>query len=159
MTSGCTNIRGWGYRLYLWLFPACHCHDGARGHYCFRFDTATTRAPINQLAVGTALANPTYHDVVLPSTTTLYASSFMDLTNGPLIMHLPHAAACSWHKSTEIFYRPASGTMDECPTGSRQVRVCRANPVITFWSAPAGPQHQLPDMQELSNLTVTLYGQ
>ena len=48
-----------------------------------------TRAPINQLVIGTALPNPTYHDVVLPSTTTLYASSFMDLTNGPLILHVP----------------------------------------------------------------------
>ncbi len=30
-----------------------------------------TRAPINQLVIGTTLPNPTYHDVVLPSTTTL----------------------------------------------------------------------------------------
>ncbi len=52
-----------------------------------------TRAPINQLVIGTALPNPTYHDVVLPSTTTLYASSFMDLTNGPLILHVPQLPA------------------------------------------------------------------
>lgn len=51
--------------------------------------SAPTRAPINQLVIGTALPNPTYHDVVLPSTTTLYASSFMDLTSGPLILHVP----------------------------------------------------------------------
>jgi hypothetical protein len=51
--------------------------------------SAPTRAPINQLVVGTALPNPTYHDVVLPSTTTLYASSFMNLTTGPLILHVP----------------------------------------------------------------------
>ena len=38
-------------------------------------------------------AQPTYHDVVLPSTTTLYASSFMDLTNGPLILHVPELPA------------------------------------------------------------------
>ncbi len=50
---------------------------------------APTRAPINQLVIGTALPNATYHDVVLPSTTTLYASSFMDLTSGPLILHVP----------------------------------------------------------------------
>jgi hypothetical protein len=50
---------------------------------------APTRAPINQIVVGTALPNPTYHDVVLPSTTTLYASSFMDLTSGPLVLHVP----------------------------------------------------------------------
>ncbi len=51
--------------------------------------SAPTRAPINQLVIGTALPNPTYHDVVLPSTTTLYASSFMDLTSGPLVLHVP----------------------------------------------------------------------
>lgn len=52
-----------------------------------------TRAPINQLVIGTALPDPTYHDVVLPSTTTLYASSFMDLTSGPLILHVPQLPA------------------------------------------------------------------
>jgi hypothetical protein len=51
--------------------------------------SAPTRAPINQIVIGTALPNPTYHDVVLPSTTTLYAQSFMDLTSGPLILHVP----------------------------------------------------------------------
>ncbi|MBV9502719.1 MAG: DUF1254 domain-containing protein [Acidobacteriaceae bacterium] len=48
-----------------------------------------TRAPINQIFAATALPNASYHDVVLPSTTTLYGSSFMDLTSGPLIMHVP----------------------------------------------------------------------
>lgn len=47
------------------------------------------RAPINQLAIANQLPNKSYQDVVLPSTTTLYASSFMDLSNGPLILHLP----------------------------------------------------------------------
>ncbi len=51
--------------------------------------SAPTRAPINQIVVGTALPSPTYHDVVLPSTTTLYASSFMNLTSAPLILHVP----------------------------------------------------------------------
>ncbi len=51
--------------------------------------SAPTRAPINQLVIGTALPNPAYHDVVLPSTTTLYASSFMNLTSGPLVLHVP----------------------------------------------------------------------
>jgi len=55
--------------------------------------SAPTRAPINQLVVGTALPNPAYHDVVLPSTTTLYASSFMNLTSGPLILHVPQLPA------------------------------------------------------------------
>ena len=52
-----------------------------------------TRAPINQIVIGTQLPNSTYQDVVLPSTTTLYASSFMNLTNGPWIMHVPQLPA------------------------------------------------------------------
>lgn len=47
------------------------------------------RAPINQLAIGTKLPDKSYQDVVLPSTTTLYASSFMDLSTGPLVLHIP----------------------------------------------------------------------
>ncbi len=47
------------------------------------------RAPINQLSKGTKLPNASYTDVVLPSTTTLYASSFMDLCNEPMVLHLP----------------------------------------------------------------------
>ena len=53
-------------------------------------DTNTLgRAPINQMAIATKLPDKTYQDVVLPSTTTLYASAFMDLSTGPLILHIP----------------------------------------------------------------------
>jgi hypothetical protein len=37
--------------------------------------SSPTRAPINQLVIGTAQLTQTYQDVVLPSTTILYASS------------------------------------------------------------------------------------
>jgi DNA sulfur modification protein DndE len=51
--------------------------------------TKLGRAPINQLAKATTLPDSSYSDVVLPSTSTLYASSFMDLSKGPMVLHLP----------------------------------------------------------------------
>ena len=47
------------------------------------------RAPLNQFTKSTVLPDGTYKDVVLPSTTTLYASAFLNLTAEPVIMHLP----------------------------------------------------------------------
>ena len=48
----------------------------------------TGRAPINQLYRATELpVGSSYTDVVLPSTTTMYAPAFIDLTDGPLILH------------------------------------------------------------------------
>jgi hypothetical protein len=47
------------------------------------------RAPLNQFTKSTLLPDGTYKDVVLPSTTTLYASAFLNLTAEPVIMHLP----------------------------------------------------------------------
>ena len=52
-------------------------------------EVTSTRAPINQLVIGDALPDPAFQYVVLPSTTTLYASSFMDLSSGPLVLHMP----------------------------------------------------------------------
>ncbi len=54
-------------------------------------DTTTTigRAPINQFAKGTKLPNGSYKDVVLPSTTTLYASAFLNLSAEPVVLHIP----------------------------------------------------------------------
>jgi len=48
------------------------------------------RAPINQLYRAMALpVGSTYKDVVLPSTTTMYATGFFNLQKGPLILHIP----------------------------------------------------------------------
>lgn len=54
-------------------------------------DSTTTigRAPINQFAKGTKLPNGSYKDVVLPSTTTLYASAFLNLSTEPIVLHIP----------------------------------------------------------------------
>jgi len=52
--------------------------------------TQLGRAPISQLYRATGLpVGSGYKDVVLPSTTTLYAPSFMDLSKEPLILHIP----------------------------------------------------------------------
>lgn len=51
---------------------------------------STGRSPINQFYKATQLpVGSSYTDVVLPSTTTMYAPSFIDLTNQPLILHIP----------------------------------------------------------------------
>jgi hypothetical protein len=47
------------------------------------------RAPLNQFTKSTVLPDGTYKDVVLPSTLTLYASSFINLSAEPVILHLP----------------------------------------------------------------------
>jgi hypothetical protein len=48
-----------------------------------------TRAPINQFIKETALPNGSYKDVVLPSTSTLYESVWLNLTEEPIILHIP----------------------------------------------------------------------
>ncbi len=54
-------------------------------------DNMTTmgRAPINQFALAKALPDASYTDVVLPSTTTLYGSAFLDLSTEPIVLHVP----------------------------------------------------------------------
>jgi hypothetical protein len=50
----------------------------------------TGRAPINQLYKEAALqVGSAFKDVVLPSTTTLYATGFFNLEKEPLVLHLP----------------------------------------------------------------------
>src|SRR5215813_1522672 len=55
-------------------------------------DTATKlgAAPLNQFGKEPRLPDPSFKDVVLPSTTTLYASSFLNLGAEPMILHIPH---------------------------------------------------------------------
>jgi DNA sulfur modification protein DndE len=54
-------------------------------------DTTTVmgRAPVNQFFLVQGLPNASYTDVVLPSTTTLYGSAFLDLHNEPMVLHVP----------------------------------------------------------------------
>ena len=46
-------------------------------------------APLNQFGKEEVLPNSTFTAVVLPSTSTLYASSFIDLCEEPVILHIP----------------------------------------------------------------------
>ena len=46
-------------------------------------------APLNQFGKETVLPNASFTAVVLPSTSTLYASSFINLCEEPIILHLP----------------------------------------------------------------------
>jgi hypothetical protein len=47
------------------------------------------RGPINQLVKETRLPNGSYKDVVLPSTSTMYVATFLDLTAEPVVFHIP----------------------------------------------------------------------
>jgi hypothetical protein len=47
-------------------------------------------APLNQFGKETVLPNSSFTAVVLPSTTTLYVSSFLNLQAEPVILHLPN---------------------------------------------------------------------
>lgn len=48
------------------------------------------RAPVNQFSFAQELPKASYTDVVLPSTTTMYGSAFLDLHNEPIVLHLPN---------------------------------------------------------------------
>ena len=47
-------------------------------------------APLNQFGKEMVLPNSSFNAVVLPSTTTLYASSFLNLKSEPVILHIPN---------------------------------------------------------------------
>src|SRR5437879_720306 len=47
-------------------------------------------APLNQFGKEPKLPDSTFTAVVLPSTSTLYASSFLNLKAGPVILHIPN---------------------------------------------------------------------
>ncbi|WP_136604317.1 DUF1254 domain-containing protein [Paenibacillus dokdonensis] len=48
-----------------------------------------TRAPLNQFYYSTALASPAYKDIVTPNSSTLYFTSWLDLSKGPVVLKLP----------------------------------------------------------------------
>lgn len=49
----------------------------------------TTRAPINQFYYSTTLATPEYRDIVTPNSNTLYFTSWLDLSKGPVVLNVP----------------------------------------------------------------------
>ena len=48
----------------------------------------TERAPMNQFAYG-KLATPAETDVVLPNVNVLYATAWLNLSAGPIVLHIP----------------------------------------------------------------------
>ena len=66
---------------------------GVTGRTATTVPDATTKlggAPLNQFGKEQRLPDATFKDVVLPSTTTLYASSFINLSAEPMILHIPY---------------------------------------------------------------------
>ncbi len=52
--------------------------------------TTSGAAPLNQFGKQTEFATSEFTSVVLPSTSTLYASAFLNLKNEAMILHLPN---------------------------------------------------------------------
>ena len=48
-----------------------------------------TRAPINQFYYSQTLASPEFQDIVTPNSNTLYFTAWLDLSKGPVVLHVP----------------------------------------------------------------------
>ena len=48
-----------------------------------------TRAPVNEFNYSTTLATPEYRDIVTPNSNTLYFTSWLDLSKGPVVSNEP----------------------------------------------------------------------
>ncbi|TXK86134.1 DUF1254 domain-containing protein [Paenibacillus sp. N3.4] len=48
-----------------------------------------TRAPINHFYFAQTLASPEFKDIVTPNSNTLYFTAWLDLFNGPVVLHVP----------------------------------------------------------------------
>jgi hypothetical protein len=80
------GVLGYIYGYPLMMF-------GVTGRTATTVPDAMTRlgaAPLNQFGKETVLPDATFTAVVLPSTSTLYASSFLNLCEEPVILHIPN---------------------------------------------------------------------
>ena len=80
-----------GVLAYIYGYPLMMF--GVTGRTATTVANGTTKlggAPLNQFGKESTLPNYKFTAVVLPSTSTLYASSFLNLCNEPVIMHLPN---------------------------------------------------------------------
>lgn len=80
-----------GARSYIYGYPLIIM--GVTGRTATNIPNATTRlaaAPLNQFGKELVLPDASFTAVVLPSTSTLYASSFLDLCREPVILHIPN---------------------------------------------------------------------
>jgi hypothetical protein len=80
-----------GVESYIYGYPLLMF--GVTGRTATTVPDATTKlggAPLNQFGKEMRLPDATFTSVVLPSTTTLYASSFLNLSAEPVILHIPY---------------------------------------------------------------------
>jgi hypothetical protein len=79
-----------GVRAYLYGYPLVMFGVTERVVTAVPDSTSVQgRAPVNQFSFAQQLPDESYEDVVLPSTTTLYASAFLELHNEPIVLHIP----------------------------------------------------------------------
>jgi hypothetical protein len=79
-----------GVQAYIYGYPLLMF--GVTGRTATTVQDTMTRlgaAPLNQFGKEQNLPNSTFTSVVLPSTTTLYASAFINLQTEPVILHIP----------------------------------------------------------------------
>lgn len=79
-----------GVQAYIYGYPLMMF--GVTGRTATTVQDTMTRngaAPLNQFGKEQMLPNSKFTDVVLPSTTTLYASAFINLQTEPVILHIP----------------------------------------------------------------------
>jgi DNA sulfur modification protein DndE len=80
-----------GVLAYIYGYPLMMF--GVTGRTATTVANGTTKlggAPLNQFGKESRLPDYTFTAVVLPSSSTLYASSFLNLCNEPVIMHIPN---------------------------------------------------------------------
>jgi DNA sulfur modification protein DndE len=80
-----------GVRSYIYGYPLLMF--GVTSRTATNVPDAVTKlaaAPLNQFGKELVLPNASFDAVVLPSTSTLYASSFLDLCKEPVILHIPN---------------------------------------------------------------------
>ena len=58
-------------------------------YYTRQTSVATGQAAINHFVNAPTLLGPAYRNVVRPNNDTLYSQSFLDLTSGPMVLHVP----------------------------------------------------------------------
>jgi hypothetical protein len=78
-----------GVRAYIYSYPMVM--TGVTSQVATNVPDSTTttgRAPINQFSIN-PLPDDTYTDIVLPNVNTPYSPAWLDLTNEPMILHIP----------------------------------------------------------------------
>lgn len=71
-----------GVQAYIYGYPVVVMEETKR-------KMTQTRAPINQFYYSERLATPEFTDIVAPNSNTLYFSAWLDLSQGPIVLHVP----------------------------------------------------------------------